>query len=166
MSISTEKYVLLTGSDLGNRESNLALALELIQKRLDQQCRTSEIMETEPWGFNSETRFLNQAILITTELAPEQLLKEILKIEVEIGRVREKTQWVSRMIDIDILCAENLIHHTVNLVIPHVQLHHRSFALNPLCQLAGHWNHPHFGKTYAQLNTEVNQSIVSNSRIA
>lgn len=151
----SEKYVLLTGSDLGNREDNLELAQRLISKHIGDVLQTSEVMQSEPWGFESDTQFLNQAILIRTDLSPESLLHQILKIEQKIGRIRKKTQWTSRIIDIDILCAEQLIHHTDNLTIPHKHLHQRSFALAPLCQLVPNWNHPLFRKTYHQLLLEI-----------
>ena len=158
MSNSSEKYVLLTGSDLSNRAANLAQALELIGLRIGEVLQTSEVMETEPWGFDSDTRFLNQAILVASSLAPEVLLQEILSIEQEIGRIRQQTQWVSRVIDIDILCAEKLIFHTNKLTIPHKFLHQRSFALAPLCQLVPTWTHPHLSKTYHQLLLELTET--------
>jgi len=155
---ASNKYVLLTGSDLGNREGNLELALELISENIGDVLQTSEVMESEPWGFESDTRFLNQAILVKTVLQPQALLQKILKIEQEIGRVRKETQWVSRVIDIDILCTKQLIHHTDELTVPHKHLHNRSFALAPLCQLAPTWTHPLLKKTYHQLLLEVTES--------
>lgn len=157
MSNPSEKYILLTGSDLFNRAANLAQALELIGSRIGEILQTSEVLETEAWGFDSDTRFLNQAVLVRSPLNPESLLQEILKIEQEIGRIREQTQWVSRVIDIDILCAEQLIHHSNNLTIPHKYLHQRSFALVPLCQLVPTWIHPHLRKTYHQLLQEITE---------
>lgn len=158
MSNSSEKYVLLTGSDLGDRQANLELALALIATHIGEIIRTSDVMETEPWGFESDTQFLNQAILISTDLDPELLLQQILNIEQEIGRVRKETQWTSRIIDIDILCAERLVYQADNLVIPHKHLHERKFALAPLCQLVPQWVHPYLQKTYRQLLLEINES--------
>jgi len=157
MSNSSEKYVLLTGSDLGNREANLELALKLIDIHIGNILQTSDAMESEPWGFESDTRFLNQAILVQTGLQPQTLLQEILRIEQEIGRVRKETQWVSRIIDIDILCAEQRIYHTEELSVPHKHVHERSFALAPLCQLVPNWAHPLLRKTYYQLLQEVTE---------
>lgn len=163
MSEMIEKYVLLTGSDLGNRRANLSLASRLIEERIGTIIKSSEIMESEPWGFESETRFLNQAILIETELHPEALLSEILKIEERIGRVRKETQWISRIIDIDILCAENLIHHSDKLTIPHKHLHVRDFALKPLCQLVPNWKHPLLKRSYSCLLSDIGLQTISDS---
>jgi dihydroneopterin aldolase/2-amino-4-hydroxy-6-hydroxymethyldihydropteridine diphosphokinase len=155
MSETLEKYVLLTGSDLGDRSANISLAFRLIEQRIGTITKSSEIMESEPWGFESETRFLNQAILVETGLQPELLLAEILKIEGQIGRVRKATQWISRIIDIDILCAENLIHHSASLTIPHKHLHERDFALKPLCQLVPDWKHPLLKRSYSNLLSDI-----------
>lgn len=150
-----EKYVLLTGSDLGDRNANLRTALDLIGERIGKVLTTSDILETEPWGFDSDTRFLNQAILVETELGPETILQEILRIEIEIGRERTGTQWTSRLIDIDILCAENISHSTEQLTVPHQHLQNRYFALAPLCELVPDWKHPTTQKTYKQLLEEL-----------
>ena len=154
---STTQYVLLTGSDLGNRESNLNLALELIGVRVGKVLKTSKIIESEPWGFNSNTRFLNQAVLIETSLHPEQLLDEILEIERKIGRVRTQEQWTSRIIDIDILCSESMIFNSEKLSIPHKWLHERKFALEPLNQLVD-WTHPSLKISYAELEANLSSS--------
>ena len=151
MLVKFEKYVLLTGSDLGDRNANLQKALELISNQIGTILSTSDIFETEPWGFDSATKFLNQAILVETKLDPEYLLNAILEIERNIGRERKETQWISRTIDIDILCAEKTTHHSENLNIPHKHLHQRSFALTPLCQLVAAWTHPILNKTYHEL---------------
>lgn len=157
MSNTTTKYVLLLGSNMGNRAQHLHTARVLIQQQIDADCQFSEVLETEPWGFKSETWFLNQAVLVQTTLSPQALLQQVLQIEETIGRVREQTQWVSRSIDIDILCAENLVLESENLTIPHKHLHERNFALKPLCQLAANWVHPHFQKSYQQLLSAISQ---------
>lgn len=154
---SITQYVLLTGSDLGNRESNLSLALELISARVGKVLKTSSIIESEPWGFESDTRFLNQAILIETSLGPETLLDEILEIEREIGRIRTQEHWTSRIIDIDILCSASTIFNSERLSIPHKWLHERKFALEPLNQLVD-WVHPSLRISYAQLELNLSTS--------
>jgi 2-amino-4-hydroxy-6-hydroxymethyldihydropteridine diphosphokinase len=160
MSAKFEKYVLLTGSDLGDRNANLQKALELISNQIGTILSTSEIFETEPWGFDSATKFLNQAILVETNLDPESLLKAILEIERAIGRERKQTQWISRTIDIDILCSEKTTHHSKNLTIPHQYLHERIFALTPLCQLVAAWTHPILNRTYYELLVQLNKDKI------
>lgn len=152
---AAERYVLLTGSDLGNRKLNLEQAAQHIADQVGRIIDRSGILESEPWGFESDTRFLNQALLIETEFEPEELLDRLLRIEKSMGRERGSRQWTSRTIDIDILCGENLIHRSDTLTIPHGHLHERAFALGPLCQLVPFWKHPKFGKTYAELLAEM-----------
>ena len=149
------QYVLLTGSDLGNRALNLTRALELVAERVGRVLESSSIIESEPWGFESDTKFLNQALLIESDLDAETVLEQILKIEEELGRVRRETNWTSRIIDVDILCANQLIHHSETLKVPHEYLHEREFALRPLCELVPEWKHPIVLKTYVQILTDL-----------
>lgn len=152
-----QQYVLLTGSDLGNRKSNLIRACDLIEDRIGKIEKASDIIESEPWGFESETRFLNQALLISSSLKPLDVLKRILEIEKSIGRTRTSEQWTSRIIDIDILCSEQNIFHTSELTIPHKLLHERAFALEPLCQVVD-WEHPLLNKSYKEILSVLTQN--------
>lgn len=145
------RYVLLTGSDLGDRNGQLHQAAELIGKHAGNIINRSRIHETEPWGFESTTRFLNQALLVETELDPEALLLALLDIEQSMGRARQSSQWASRSIDIDILCAENFTYVSDSLQIPHRYLHERIFALAPLCELVPKWVHPKADRTYEDI---------------
>jgi 2-amino-4-hydroxy-6-hydroxymethyldihydropteridine diphosphokinase len=151
MSNPAIKYVLLTGSDLGDRLKNLRIASDKIQLRTGNIIGSSEIHESEPWGFKSKTKFLNQALLVESNLDPEEVLNSILSIESEMGRQRIKEQWTSRIIDIDIICAEELTFHSAQLTIPHKRLHEREFVLIPLCEIVGEWNHPIYKRTYHEL---------------
>lgn len=157
MSETYYQYVLLTGADLGDRETTLSEASLLIEERIGQMVEKSSVHETEPWGFESNTKFLNQALLIRTSLKPLEILKRTQQIELELGRVKNAEQWSSRSIDIDILCSENTIFQSDLLNIPHSQLHKRSFALVPLCELTPGWKHPLLNKTYAELLREIGQ---------
>ena len=162
MAQEVQKYVLLTGSDLGDRHAMLAKACELIEERIGTVIRKSMILESDPWGFESQTRFLNQALLVETALDPERLLSAILAIEADLGRERTDEQWSSRIIDIDILCGEFLIHHSDTLIIPHKFLADRSFALNPLCQVAPDWIHPLLNRSYLSLAEQLCQRELVN----
>ncbi|MGB0369187.1 MAG: 2-amino-4-hydroxy-6-hydroxymethyldihydropteridine diphosphokinase [Flavobacteriales bacterium] len=145
-----EKYVLLTGSDLGNRLQILNEALALIEEKVGSILKVSTVLESEPWGFKAETRFLNQAVLVETTLTAFELLDSILEIENSLGRTRVSKEWTSRLIDIDILCSEHAVVASDRLTIPHKHLHERLFALNPLNEVVN-WMHPVLKKTYAEL---------------
>ena len=74
------------GSNLGDREENLRKAIELIGQRIGEVLRQSSFIETEPWGFESENKFLNAVILCETTLTPRQLLRATQRIERELGK--------------------------------------------------------------------------------
>ena len=149
------RVYLLLGSNMGDREATLNEAnLELIDSllpdylevaSLDEAVDTSEMMETEPWGFSTPVDpFLNQSFRCLTELEPHEVLQVCQRIETELGRERKEPQfdadgkriYESRPIDIDILAferqeGEEWKEVTVNakdLVIPHPQLQSRDFA--------------------------------------
>ena len=123
-------------------------------KKLGKVKKHSAIYETEPWGFTDERNFFNMAVSLETQLNPFELLTEILKIEISIGRTRQVKQWVAREIDIDIIFYDNEIINEENLVIPHPHLKNRKFALVPLNEIAPGLIHPLYRKTVKQLLTE------------
>ena len=148
-------YVFLgLGTNLGDREANLAKAQELIRKSIGLIDSCSVIYETEPWGFQSENNFLNMIIKVHTSLKPTDLLKEIQLIEGQLGRIRESRQYASRTIDIDILLYSNLVIDKSNLTIPHPLIQDRRFVLAPFCDIAPEMIHPVLSKTFAVLLKE------------
>jgi 2-amino-4-hydroxy-6-hydroxymethyldihydropteridine diphosphokinase len=144
---------LLLGSNLGNKEENIRLAVKHL-KKFGKVKKHSAIYETEPWGFFDERNFFNMALSLETSLKPFELLSEILKIELSIGRKRQTKQWVAREIDIDILFFDNLIINEEYLTIPHPRLINRRFALVPLKEIAARFIHPVYGKNIAELLKE------------
>ncbi|MEO8794966.1 MAG: 2-amino-4-hydroxy-6-hydroxymethyldihydropteridine diphosphokinase, partial [Daejeonella sp.] len=97
-----QKVHLLLGSNLGNSKKYLSDSVDIIQKRIGKVISKSALYQTESWGKTNQPDFINQVILIETQLSPEDVLKEILSIETELGRERHE-KWGSRIIDIDIL---------------------------------------------------------------
>ncbi|MGZ3751441.1 MAG: 2-amino-4-hydroxy-6-hydroxymethyldihydropteridine diphosphokinase, partial [Mucilaginibacter sp.] len=93
---------LLLGSNLGNRHGYLQQAIEHIEFDIAPVTKKSSVYETQSWGKSDAPDYLNQVILIETELSPQSILKKILAIETTLGRRREE-KWGSRIIDIDIL---------------------------------------------------------------
>ena len=83
---SVHQVYLGLGSNLGDREANIRKAIALIGERVGLVTRQSSLIETEPWGFESENKFLNGVILVETTLTPRQLLRATQKIERELGR--------------------------------------------------------------------------------
>ena len=146
-------YHLILGSNLGDREEQLARARELIIQQVGNIEAASSLYETQPWGHEEQPWFINQAIATSSPLEPALMLYTIKKIEKEIGRLPGE-KWHERHIDIDILLAEELILDADNLVIPHPLMHLRNFVLIPLMEIAAKVIHPLSGKTIEELFVE------------
>ena len=127
-------YVAL-GSNLGQREVFLAQARRSIA-HLPQTRVLGETAaeETAPIGPVQQGPFLNQMIAIETELSPQQLLRELMKIEKEAGRVRTE-RWGPRTLDLDIVMFEKQSVNEANLTVPHRELSNRPFWLRELAEL-------------------------------
>ncbi len=148
-----ETCYVLFGSNMGDKEKIFAEACLYINNRCGAITAVSSSYESEPWGFEADEWFLNRLIVVDTELEPEALLRELLAIEAEFGRVRhpEAEGYASRTADLDILYYGARIVLTDSLTIPHPRLHQRRFALLPLCELVPQWVHPAFNLTQAEL---------------
>ncbi|MBQ9677370.1 MAG: 2-amino-4-hydroxy-6-hydroxymethyldihydropteridine diphosphokinase [Prevotella sp.] len=128
------------GSNMGDREANIRKAVSLIQERIGEVVRQSPLIETEPWGFESDNRFLNGVILCHTALTPRQVLKVTQKIERELGRKKKTSPTANRStltyhdrpIDIDILLYDDLTVDEPDLKIPHPLMRERDFVMIPL----------------------------------
>ena len=126
------------GTNLGDRQKNISLALELIDREVGTVVSASDVIETEPWGFDSSNRFLNMAVKVDTRLQPLEVLHTTQEIERKLGRTH-KTQngeYHDRLIDIDILLYDNLVMDTPELKIPHPHMYEREFVMKPLLQIA------------------------------
>lgn len=137
------KVYLGLGSNLGDREEHLRRAIALIGERVGEVLRQSSFIETEPWGFESENRFLNAVILCETDLTPRQLLRTTQQIERDMGKSRKhatvrnqrSTQFKDRPIDIDILLYDDLTVDEPDLKIPHPLMQERDFVMIPLGEI-------------------------------
>lgn len=89
------------GTNLGEREENLAYAVELLRKEVNVTA-VSSIYETAPVGVTDQPAFLNICVALETELEAHALLNVCQQIEQELGRVR-LYRWGPRSIDLDIL---------------------------------------------------------------
>ncbi|TJY38543.1 2-amino-4-hydroxy-6-hydroxymethyldihydropteridine diphosphokinase [Cohnella pontilimi] len=126
-----EAYVAL-GANLGERERSLAEAIDRLRLTPGIEVRRiSAVYETEPVGYTDQPAFLNMAAAIRTDLAPVELLRKLLQIEKEMGRVRD-VRWGPRTIDLDLLLYEDVTMQTDVLTLPHPRMGERAFVLVPL----------------------------------
>ncbi len=147
------EIVLHTGSNIGNRKANLAKANYLIEHHIGKIKRSSAFYETEAWGYKNQDDFLNQALLVETNLAAEYVLNNIHRIEQNLGRIRGE-KWRERSIDIDILFYGKNIIKLESLTIPHKHLESRNFVLIPLNEILPNFIHPVSKKKVSELLRE------------
>lgn len=126
-----EAYVAL-GANLGDRETSLAEAIRRLQADSELEVRrVSAVFETAPVGYTDQPSFLNMAVCLGTELDPIGLLRRLLTIEQEMGRVRD-VRWGPRNIDLDLLVHGEATADTPELTLPHPRMGQRAFVLVPL----------------------------------
>ena len=132
--------VLLLGSNLGNAENNILLALSELEKRAGKIIKKTKISKTLPVEYDSDNVFCNIAVSMQTAHSPIKLLDEIKKIETEMGRIHDSKffgEYRDRIIDIDIVSYEGLIFSCDRLEIPHHKhLYDRDFSRKLLDELA------------------------------
>lgn len=141
---------LLTGSNLGDRATQLSACIAALQSRAGTVTASSQVYETEAWGKEGLPPHLNQALHLSTTLSPLELLTVIHDIEYGLGRVRQE-KWGVRAMDIDIIYYDDMVLNLPALTIPHPLMHERRFVLQPLTEIAAAYLHPVFRKTTAEL---------------
>lgn len=141
------------GTNLGDKESNLRIAIRKMEERIGKLISQSSFYATAPWGFQSDNGFLNAAIGMETTLSPQDILQITQAIEQELGRTHKSVNRVyqDRLIDIDLLLYGNLILNADNLILPHPLMTERRFVMEPLAEIAPEVVHPVLGKTIREL---------------
>lgn len=144
------EYLLLLGSNEGNRAAHLQAAREAIADSAS-IIRLSRIHETAPWGVVDQPPFLNQAVVIDTPMEPEALLDVLKLIEAKEGRRPSGVRYGPRTLDIDILLWSGGVVEAERLKVPHPRMAERRFALHPASEVAGEWIVPVLEETVAGL---------------
>lgn len=148
------------GSNMGDKATNLHLALSLLSQKIGPCTACSRFIETRPVGFQSANLFLNAAAAFDTTLTPMKLLTITQEIERELGREMKSTDgtYYDRPIDIDLLLAGDTVVNAPELTLPHPHLHERRFVLEPLREIAPAVCHPVSGLTVAEMLQSLNES--------
>jgi 2-amino-4-hydroxy-6-hydroxymethyldihydropteridine diphosphokinase len=141
------------GSNLGERQDNLANAIKQIEANCGNIIKASSIYETAAWGNTEQPSFLNQCLVLKTDLSAKKLIKQLLHIERLMGRER-KEKMSPRLIDLDIILMDEEVVFSEFLTLPHPHLQDRKFVLLPLAEIAPKAFHPIFNKTVEQLLIE------------
>lgn len=138
----TMRYYLNIGTNLGNLRQNIHRAIAALSAGTG-GCMVSDMVESEPWGFESAHRFLNVGVAIDTHMQPMDVLQWLHDIERRLGSDSHRDEhggYVDRLVDIDIMAIDDNQGNPVNidtpsLQVPHKHLHDRPFFLQPLRQL-------------------------------
>lgn len=142
---------LILGSNLDGKFQYLASAQNLLSCNVGPIFKTSSVYASPPWGYKSTNEYVNQVLIVETELLPVPLLDKNLLIEKVLGRERSENGYTDRTIDIDILFYENEVCETERLVLPHPRMHLRKFCLDPLLEVIPDWVHPKLKSNISQL---------------
>lgn len=146
-------YYLNIGSNIGDRRDNIYRAVVAMEAGTAGSV-TSGIIESEPWGFESDNHFLNLGMWFSSDLEPHAMLKRIHDVERNLGSASHRDadgNYVDRLVDIDIMAIDDLVIDTETLQVPHPRLQLRDFFLRPMMELAPEWRHPLTGLTAAQM---------------
>lgn len=136
---------------MGNRFDHLQMAVNILFERIGSIQRISSVYQTPALGFKGAD-FFNCVLQLATTLPPAKLLRQILSIEEEMGRVRGQSQgYESRPIDLDILFYGSRQIDQKQLKVPHPELQNRRFVLEPLGSLVPDFIHPSLGIRIDQL---------------
>lgn len=143
------KVAIALGSNVGDRESHLAFAVDAL-RRLLSQVRVSTWRDTVPVGVEPQPNFLNGALVGDTPLTPRELLDALLALERARGRVRPY-EGAPRPLDLDVILFDGEVIDEPGLRVPHPRFRERLFVLEPLAEIAGDWVDPETGKTINDL---------------
>ncbi|MFZ5642705.1 MAG: 2-amino-4-hydroxy-6-hydroxymethyldihydropteridine diphosphokinase [Bacillota bacterium] len=131
-----EKVYVGIGSNIGDKKGSIIKALELL--KADGRfsgVKTAPFYKTDPVGYTDQDWFLNTVAAFETDLSPHELLRVLMSIEEEMGRVRT-IRWGPRVIDLDIILYGDLKIDFPNLQVPHPRLEERAFVVAPLADLS------------------------------
>ena len=134
-------YYLSLGSNLGDREQTLRLALQRIEQQIGVVLRCSSFYYSAPWGFQSDNDFCNLCCAVETTKSPLEVLSLTQSIEQALGRTRKSINgnYSDRPIDIDLIRIfdgeKELYLSLPELTIPHPFWQDRDFVKLPLAEI-------------------------------
>ena len=155
MKDAVRQYILGLGSNLGERATLLAQAIQLIGALPGTQVLAiSEAVDSDPVGYADQPNFLNLCLLVSCGFNPDEFLAQTLEIERQLGRERTANRNGPRTLDIDLLFYEGGDWSSPTVTLPHPRWSSRGFVIFPLSNLL---QSPALAKVpqWASLATEV-----------
>lgn len=139
--------------DYGSPLQVCEAAVDALQQAGLRPVRRSRWFETTPVPASDQPNFINAVVQLAPEsdLSPQNLLKELHKIEALFGRRRERRN-EARLLDLDIIDFNGRVSEKDQTpVLPHARMGERAFVLYPLRDVAPHWRHPAGGESIDDL---------------
>lgn len=151
------RIFLAFGSNLGDKQKNIKDAYNKIEEQIGNIVAQSAFYISKPVGFDSENLFVNSVCEVYSNIDIYSIFSTTQSIEKELGRVEKSNNlnYADRIIDIDLILADDMVINTPVLTIPHPRFHLRDFVLSPLCEIAPDVIHPIFNKSMLQLKNEL-----------
>ena len=138
---------------MGDRRDNLYRAVVALAAGTS-GCAVSHIVKSEPWGFESDNRFMNVGLKLSSGIDPCEMLERIHDIERRLGSASHRDnegRYIDRLVDIDIMAIDDMVIDSPSLQVPHPHLPERDFFLRPMMELAPDWQHPVTGLTASEM---------------
>ena len=124
------------GSNLGDKEKNMGLALRNLERDIGVFCiKISPIYTSRAIGPGQQDSYLNAVVKIQTSYSPQQLLELCWQLENQANRRRNGILWEARTLDVDILIYDEMVIDTDKLQVPHPDIFNRDFVLIPLLEV-------------------------------
>ena len=142
---------------MGDRRDNLYRAVVALAAGTS-GCAVSHIVESEPWGYDSDNRFLNVGLKLSSGIDPHEMLERIHRIERRLGSASHRDdegRYIDRLVDIDIMAIDDMVIDSSTLQVPHPHLPERDFFLRPMMELAPEWSHPLTGLTAGEMLNKI-----------
>lgn len=156
-----QKALIAFGGNLGDPVTTLRRALPMIEEVVGKITKLSSLYETKALTLRGEVHanYINAVVEVVTTREPEEILKELLRIEHELGRDRSPDKrWEPRTIDLDLLFVGSRVMATPLLTLPHPELAKRDFVVEPLAEIVGELVHPLLGRNMTELRGELAES--------
>jgi 2-amino-4-hydroxy-6-hydroxymethyldihydropteridine diphosphokinase len=149
-----EAIVLALGGNLAgdypSLEALLEAALSAFLRAGLRVVRRSNWWRSAAWPDPGAPAYLNGVAIVETNLAPRDLLTELLALEAAFGRSRTQAN-APRTLDLDLIAYGRRVIGEPGLTVPHPRAHERLFVMGPLAEIAPDWVHPALGRTAADL---------------
>ena len=144
------------GSNIDDRLNYITQALRLLLEADSVSLiQISSLYETEPVGYENQGWFLNGVVAVETDLPVHQLLVLLKEIEARVGR-QHRERWGPREVDLDLLIYDQCRIDTPDLIVPHPEMHQRSFVLVPFAEIGPEVFHPILQENIRTLLTNLN----------